>query len=58
MRHVVGDIKLYLLNITAFSISLADIDMILKIFLLAVTIGYTVDKWIKLNKKDNDEKDK
>lgn len=58
MKTVVGDIKLYLLNITAFSISLADIDMILKILLLAVTIGYTIDKWAKLNKKQSDEEDK
>ena len=58
MKNVVGDIKLYLLNITAFSISLADIDMILKILLLAVTIGYTIDKWAKLNKKQGDEEDK
>ena len=51
-----GDIKLFFLNVTTLALSLADIDMILKIVLLAVSIGYTIDKWIKINKKDEEDK--
>ena len=53
---MVGDIKLYFLNITTFALSLSDIDMILKIVLLAVSIGYTIDKWMKINKKNAEDK--
>ena len=49
----IGDIKLYVLNASAFAVSLADIDVILKLTLLAVSIGYTVQKWYYLNKGEN-----
>ena len=51
-----GDIKLYFLNATTFALSLSDIDMILKILLLLVSIGYTIDKWMKINKKNEGDK--
>lgn len=51
-----GDIKLFFLNATTFALSLSDIDMILKVVLLVVSIGYTVDKWIKINKKNEENK--
>lgn len=51
-----GDIKLFFLNATTFALSLSDIDMILKVVLLMVSIGYTVDKWIKINKKNEKNK--
>ncbi len=44
--------KLYIINAsTLFVTTFTNIEMGLKIFLLIVTIGYTVDKWIKLKKK-------
>jgi hypothetical protein len=46
----VGDIKLYSLSFAGFAMSLTNIDVILKILLLAVTIGYTIQKWYLLNK--------
>lgn len=46
-----GDIKLYMLNVGAFAVSMSNIDVILKLTLLAVSIGYTVQKWYNLNKK-------
>jgi len=46
------DIRLYVLNAGAFSVSMIDwLEPVLKITLLAVTIGYTVHKWWKLKNK-------
>lgn len=46
------DIKLYILNASAFSVSMMEIlEPVLKITLLAVTIGYTIHKWWKLKNK-------
>ena len=46
------DLKLYVLNAGAFSISMMDwLEPVLKITLLLVTIGYTLHKWWKLKNK-------
>ncbi len=45
-----GDIKLYSLSFAGFAMSLTNIDVVLKIILLALTIGYTIQKWYLLNK--------
>ncbi len=37
--------KLYIMNFTAIAVSMSNIDVILKIILLAVSIGYTLHKW-------------
>lgn len=47
---MIMDYKTLLINIGSFGISLTNIDMVLKIILLSVTIGYTVQKWYLLNK--------
>ena len=45
------DIKLYLLNAGAFTVTMMDwLEPVLKITLLVVTIGYTMHKWDKLKK--------
>ena len=45
------DIKLYLLNASAFGVTMMDwLEPALKIMLLIVTIGYTAHKWLKLKK--------
>ena len=56
------DIKLYILNAGSFTVSMMDwLEPILKITLLAVTIGYTAHKWwnnpdpIKENKSYKDK---
>ena len=54
---VISDLKLYFLNATSLAISLSSVDMILKIVLLALSIGYTIDKWAKLRNKRDDKKD-
>lgn len=44
------DIRLLLLNTTAMGVSMAQVEMILKISLLLVSIGYTVQRWWLLYK--------
>ena len=45
------DLKLYLLNAGAFTVTMMDwLEPVLKITLLIVTIGYTIHKWYKLKK--------
>lgn len=46
------DYQILFINASSFTISLTNIDIVLKIILLGVTIGYTIQKWYLLNKKD------
>lgn len=47
-----NDIKLYAINTTTLGVTtFAQIEMSLKVLLLVVTIGYTVNKWMQLKKK-------
>ena len=50
------DLKILTLNGTTFLVSFSNIEMILKIALLLVSIGYTASKWYEVhcrkNKKD------
>ena len=48
----ITDLKIYAINLTALSISMTDIDVLLKIILLAVSIGYTIHKWCILGGKN------
>jgi hypothetical protein len=55
---MIDDIRLYLLNAGAFTVSMMDwLEPVLKIGLLLITIGYTAHKWWNL-KNDKDETDK
>tara|TARA_R110001632_G_C11167673_1_gene399270 strand:+ start:186 stop:341 length:156 start_codon:yes stop_codon:yes gene_type:complete len=47
---MIADYKTVLINLSTFGISMTNIDVTLKILLLAITIGYTVQKWYLLNK--------
>tara|TARA_R110001606_G_scaffold290_4_gene1173 strand:- start:347 stop:499 length:153 start_codon:yes stop_codon:yes gene_type:complete len=49
-----NDFKLYVLNTFSFMASFTSIDEVLKIILLAVSIGYTAQRWYYLNKKKDD----
>jgi len=51
MRLSMGDIKLYALNGGTLAVSMTEIELWLKIFLLVVTIGYTLSKWHEIYKK-------
>ena len=59
INNWMGDIKMYLLNIGTFAISMSHIDMILKITLLVLSVGYTAQRWYLLDKerreKNNNE---
>ena len=55
---MVADLKLYVANALVMVITMSDIEVILKILLLIVTIGYTSFKWLSIAKKYNNGKDK
>lgn len=46
------DLKVYALSIGAFGVSMSNIDVVLKITLMVVTIGYTIQKWVIMNKRN------
>jgi len=47
-----NDFKLYAINTTTLGVTtFAEIEMGLKLLLLVVTIGYTINKWMQLKKK-------
>jgi hypothetical protein len=46
------DLKVYALSIGTFGISMSNLDVVLKITLMLVTIGYTIQKWVIMNKKN------
>ena len=54
---MLSDLKVYLLNILSFAVSFSDLDMALKFILLVVSIGYTIERWIKLRKNEPKGKD-
>ena len=60
MNNWMADIKMYLLNIGTLAISMSQIDMILKITLLCLSVGYTAQRWYLLDKerRKNNENDK
>ena len=47
-----SDIKIYGLNSLALAVSMANIDVILKVTLLTVSIGYTIHKWFLMYGKN------
>jgi hypothetical protein len=53
----VEDVKMYLLNAGAFTISMMDwLEPVLKITLLLITIGYTAHRWWNLKKSNEQDK--
>ena len=51
-----SDLKLYVANGTALTVSLTDVEMQLKITLLAITILYTLHKWYTFNNEQKNKK--
>jgi len=47
-----SDIKIFALNFSSLAISMTNIDVVLKLSLLVVSIGYTMHKWYLLNKNN------
>jgi len=52
------DIRVLLLNATAMGIIMAQVEMVLKISLLVVSIGYTLQRWWLLHKEKTKERTK
>ncbi len=48
----IDDIRVLFLNSISFAFSLTNIDDILKILLLIVSIGYTAQRWYLMNKNE------
>jgi hypothetical protein len=46
------DLKVYALSIGTFGVSMSNLDVALKVTLMLVTIGYTIQKWVIMNKKN------
>jgi|TARA_B110001452_G_C15234319_1_gene427425 hypothetical protein len=44
------DFKIYALNGGSLMISFTNVDAVLKILLLSVSIGYTLQRWYLMNK--------
>ena len=50
------DVKLYIANGSAFMASCCDfLEPTLKVLLLTATLGYTLNRWYVLRKKNKDE---
>ena len=55
---MITDYKTLLINLGTFLFSMTNIDIVLKVILLVVTIGYTLNKWWLLNKNNGRKKKK
>ncbi len=47
----INDFKIYAFNFSSLALSMTKIDVVLKLTLLIVSIGYTVHKWYLMSKK-------
>lgn len=47
------DLKIYALNLFSLAVSFTNIELVLRIILIAISIGYTLAKWYKISKNDN-----
>lgn len=45
------DVRLVLLNTTAMTVSMSQVETLLKLALLLMSIGYTAHRWYLLRKK-------
>jgi len=53
---MITDYKTLLINLGTFLFSMTNVDVVLKVVLLTVTIGYTLNKWYLLNKNNGKKK--
>jgi hypothetical protein len=49
------DIKLVAINSISLAISMTQVEVALKILLLVVSIGYTMQKWYEVYRKNNNK---
>ena len=50
-----SDIKVMLLNASTFALTFAQIEMLLKISLLIISIGYTAQRWYLMYKNQKND---
>ena len=52
-----NEVRLWIINMTVITVTFTQTENILKLILLIISIGYTIDKWIdrRKNKKEDDE---
>lgn len=48
------DVKVFLVNLATFGISMSTIETTLKIILLVASIGYTLQRWFYLRNEKKD----
>jgi len=53
---MITDYKTLLINLGTFLFSMTNIDIVLKIILLLLTIGYTSHKWYLMTKNNGGKK--
>ena len=53
----IQDLKIYALNLFSLAVSFSNIELVLRIMLVLLSIGYTVAKWYKMY-SDDDSKTK
>jgi len=51
---MIQDYKTLFINFGTLGISMTDIDVVLKVVLLIITICYTLQKWYLMNKNDKE----
>jgi len=51
---MIADIRLLAINLSTFIFTMTNADVILKIILLLLTIGYTIHKWWLLYKNKDE----
>ena len=49
------ELKLWLINVAVITVTFTQIENVLKLILLLVSIGYTIDRWIDKRKNKKDE---
>jgi len=50
-----NELKLWIINMTVITVTFTQIENILKLLLLFVSIGYSLNKWINLRKNKKNE---
>ena len=50
-----NELKLWMINVAVITVTFTQIENVLKLILLLVSIGYTINKWIDKRKNKKDE---
>lgn len=50
-----SEMKLWIINTSVITLTFTDLDNFLKLVLLIITIGYSIDKWYMLRKNKKDK---